>query len=388
MRSSVFMCYPDCSISPIALSNYILMADFAMCTNHECPNTTSTFAIPVLAGIACLLSLPPIFIHVKAGNFAATVLVASTAVANLFNFINAIIWPTDNPHPRYYGQGLCDVETKIYVGLTALPVAAVACIFRQLAIILDTERATPRPSRGQIRRRRIIEGTLCILVPTYLMAIHYVVQSERYYIYGVAGCSASFHRSWPSYVLVLIWPVILCIVGSTYALVAAYRLVRYRRQFSRVISSSSTTSRSNFVRLFALSGLLIAVYLPLTVFTFQQNLDRPLLRYSWAAVHGSDWSSLILFVQQHGQVRFDRVVQIGTGYLVFCFFGFGRDAMALYKEWVTKAGIYQVLQAFGGRNVERARAGSASTPVLTGNNAKASPDKRRLSDMQFSIDAR
>ena len=294
-------------------------------------------AVPLLAGLACLLCLLPLIVQLNTRNFAAAVLVASVLILNVLNCINAIIWPTRMVMETWSGWGLCDVEIKLYIGCSAAIVGAVACIFRYLAAILDTDRALPQASTRQVRRRRYTEVILCLGIPTYLMSVHYIVQPERYNLYELAGCVPNFDNSWPTYVLILMWPVLLSTVATIYCGLAAYRLIRYRYQFRMILSeSSSGMSRSRFIRLFSFNALLILAYFPLSIFTFKQNLYLHKHPYSWKLVHPPGWSSAIKVFSTGGHLNDDRAIQIATGYVVFVFFGLGRDARVMYSTVLSR----------------------------------------------------
>lgn len=261
----------------------------------------------------------------------------SFIVPNVFNFINPLIWPTEFPEGWWNGTGLCDIEVKLQLAFSTANVGAVACIFRQLAIILDTNRTTLTPSSAQRLRKRIFEFGFCVGAPTYLMLAHYFVQTSRYYIYSVEGCRPAFDDSWVSVALIFVWPLILCIAATSYGGLATYRLIKYRRQFAVIFTAStSSMTKSLFIRLFTLSTSLILIYLPLTIFTFQQNVSFPRHPYSWKLVHPSNWSDLIEMVAGQVDGGFDRWVQIGTALLVFPFFGLGQDAKALYRSWLLR----------------------------------------------------
>ena len=137
-------------------------------------------------------------------------------IDNIFNFINALIWPTDDISSWWSGVGLCDVETKIQVGSYVGVVGALACIFRGLAIALDTDRAVLIPSKAQRTRKLVLELALCAGFPLYMMITHYIVQPHRFMIFAIAGCTSSYDTSWPSTALHFIWPPIICLVDVYY----------------------------------------------------------------------------------------------------------------------------------------------------------------------------
>lgn len=331
------------------------------------PRYPSSIAVPILASLSCLCCIPPLLIHARARNFATTVLVLGIIIPNLFNLVNSLLWPTDDTGAWWNGVGLCDVETKLYIGFATATVGAVACIFRQLAIILNTDETTLAPSRAQRRRRLALEIVLCIVVPVYLMLAHYLVQPARYYIFTITGCVPSFDKSWQSVVLVFMWPIVICSIAVTYSIVSIWRLIKYRREFSRILSSSqSTVSRSRFVRLFALATTLVIVFAPVAMYTFVQNASFHHSRYSWARIHGPGWSDKVILVPTYGAVSFDRWVQIGSGFVLFLFQGFGRDASAMYRGWLLRLGLARVFPSLQDPRITRdtGRRSSGRSPLV------------------------
>lgn len=133
---------------------------------------------------------------------------------NLCNFINAIIWPTDDVYNWSTGFVLCDIEVKLLLAATFGIPGSLACIMRILARVLNTERTTLVPTRKQRCTESIITAVLCFGGPVYAVAIHYVVQPSRYYIMAITGCTVSLDRSWPTMALVVIWPVVLLLAAA------------------------------------------------------------------------------------------------------------------------------------------------------------------------------
>lgn len=116
-----------------------------------------------------------------------------------------------------------------------------------------------------------------------------------------------------------------------------FRLRRYRREFSSILSAShSNLTESRFLRVFLLSFLLVLILLPLQFYELYLNTANPLLPYSWDLVHNrSSWMDIIM-VPQHGVVPLDRWMTIILGLLVFVFFGLGSDATKMYRKWWLK----------------------------------------------------
>lgn len=114
---------------------------------------------------------------------------------------------------------------------------------------------------------------------------------------------------------------------------------KYRKEFASILNSSdSNLTKSRFKRLFFMSFIIIVVVLPVQIYVLYQNVSFPFSPYSWKTIHGPSWFDVIL-VPTGGAVYSDRWVHIGTGLAVFVFFGFGRDAIKMYRSWLIQAGF-------------------------------------------------
>ena len=299
--------------------------------------------LPLLSIIACFLCIPILAIHLKSHNLAVSVLISCIILENLINFINPLIWPTDNLNIWWLGYGLCDVEVKLQLAASMAYITAVVCIYRQLASILNTDRVVLAASPAHRRRRIAFEVALCFGFPIYIMIAHYLVQPSRYFIYALSGCVPSIDNSWVSVPILLIWPVIMWIVAAVYCALIIYRLIKYRREFSSILSlSQSRLNKSRFTRLFAMATTLIALFLPLALSLFIANVHFNRMAqpfnsqsYSWRRIHGYGWDA-VNRVRSYGRVNLDRWIAVVTGYVVFVSFGFGQDAHVIYRNWMTK----------------------------------------------------
>ncbi|EXJ93124.1 hypothetical protein A1O3_01681 [Capronia epimyces CBS 606.96] len=290
--------------------------------------------IPAVALLACLVSIPPLLVHFKARNFAATVLILGVTILNVQNFANAIIWASQDRYSWWNGKILCDIEVKLYIGIAVAADGAVASIFRQTAMILDTDRMTVAPSPQQRRSRLAVEILLCIMLPVLVMAAHYLVQNDRYWLTTSAGCTPAFDTCWPTLLLIFLWPVLVCLMGSIYCALSVIRLWRHRKEMSSVLSSTPGVTSSRFLRLFALGFTLLLGYCPLAILAFAENVSIPRHRYSWAFIHPPDWAERIILVPSTERLTFDRWAQIATGFLFFLFFGLGKEATQIYHSWL------------------------------------------------------
>ncbi|KAI9862909.1 MAG: a-factor receptor [Trichoglossum hirsutum] len=248
--------------------------------------------------------------------------------------MNSLIWPTGDVSNWWDGAVLCDIQAKLFWATYSGDAGALAAIMRNLARVMDVNRGALVPTRAQRKREVIIDVSFCFAYPIFHIATHYIVQTNRYYIFQIVGCTPSWDWSWPTIVLIHIWPSIFCIIGSYYTILVVARLYKYRRQFNVILNSSASKyTKSRFLRLFILSLILLVVYLPMTSFIIFENMNHPMVEYSWSAVHGPDWWTIYM-VPTGGVVRFDRWITIISGLANFIFFGLGKDALEMYRCWL------------------------------------------------------
>ncbi|PNS15377.1 Pheromone a factor receptor [Sphaceloma murrayae] len=291
-----------------------------------------------VAGMAILLSIPSLVWHSKHRNFAPAYLIACILIMNIFNFVNPIIWPNDRFDEWFNGVGLCDIHSKIIVAnSTSLP-AATLCILKKLADVMETNKINLAPSKAQRTRRAAIEGFLCIGIPVLTMILHFIVQASRYAIIGVSGCIPVLSNTWLSVVFIIMPPTLLALVNVYFAVLIMVRLRVYRSRFDTLLSASSTT-KSRFLRLFLLSLTFVVIVFPIQVFLTFKNWPRNPQPYSWESTHNYRQWRNIGYLPSLGQVLVDRWVQVGCGYLVFIFFGLGKEAKDMYKSWALTVGL-------------------------------------------------
>ncbi|KMU84825.1 pheromone B alpha 3 receptor [Coccidioides immitis H538.4] len=247
-------------------------------------------ALSVFAFLSILVCFPPLLWHSRNKNFPAVCLTVWLIVQNIFNFINPLVWPTDDIPSWWDGRGYCDIQAKLITGAGVGIAGPLACIFRSLAKVLDTEHATIMPSKGEKRRALAFDISFCVIIPAFVMAIHYIVQERRYFIYAIVGCMPSYISSWPSIVVNHMWAPLVLTVAVVYAVIVVYRLIRYKREFNYIISVSSSTNKSRFMRLFILSMVLLLGSYPVQIYVLFFNITGfgPLLPFSWLKCTGQN----------------------------------------------------------------------------------------------------
>lgn len=204
------------------------------------PVYPSAIAVPILAALALVLDVPPLVWHINRRNLAAASLVFWIMLSNVMNFTNSLIWRTDDISAWWSGAGLCDVEVKLQIASSFGFVGSQVAIMRNLAKVLNTKSTVLSPSRSERRRETALGLMLCFGGPIYAMAIHYIVQPSRYYVFTISGCTVSYDSSWPKLVLILIWPPIMGIVVVYYS--GKYRRPDYQcvwTDFNKCWSSSA-----------------------------------------------------------------------------------------------------------------------------------------------------
>lgn len=100
--------------------------------------------------------------------------------------------------------------------------------------------------------------------------------------------------------------------------------------------------------------------IPVEAYIIAVNAQQPLNSFSWSATHNAETWRKIVYIASHGHILYDRWLPLGFGILVFIFFGFGKDAVSMYKSCLTAMGLGKCIARMevGGAKVARAAASS------------------------------
>ncbi|KAF2755954.1 STE3-domain-containing protein [Pseudovirgaria hyperparasitica] len=292
-----------------------------------------------LAAIVVVVDIPPLIWHFKNRNIALFSLLLWLIILNLVTVTNALIWPTDDTSTWWDGQGLCDIQVRLLLAADYALSGSLVCIMQGLAKVMDTDRAVINQSRHDRIKKTTLDLTLCFGLPAALSILHLAIdQPARYVILTVSGCTVPISYNWVTLVLIWLVPVLITSVASFYALTVMYRMYRYRRQFSALLERSRTT-KARFIRLFAMTQVLLTITLPLQLYSLSANLAMVQLEpYSWSVIH-DHWSSTIILVPMDGVIDPTIWVRVVAGLLAFLFFGTGAEAITRYRGWLILLGL-------------------------------------------------
>jgi pheromone a factor receptor len=183
----------------------------------DAPLHLQAILLPILGFPSWILCLPPLVWHFYQGNIAAGSLIAWITLANLFNAINALIWPRDNLLDWWNGDVWCDIHVRVQAGIVLGLATSTAMIVRKLAKVMDTRNITVSSSRSSRLKEKIWEVVWCWVVPLVFIILYYIVQPVRYMLLGITGCLAAYDTSWPSIVLSFMWVPIAMSFASYWA---------------------------------------------------------------------------------------------------------------------------------------------------------------------------
>jgi len=222
-------------------------------SNISGPYRTGANAIvlPVFAIFALLINLVPFRLLYRVKNLAGCTLIITVAISNLISVINSLLWPNDDFESWYNGVGLCDIEVQIKYPLYTLIATSLCSITRSLARALDTDNATLHESKGMKRRRLMFDVLFCFTVPFFQLTLHYIPSDARFGIYPVYGCLTFFDASWPTIVIMYMWPPIFSVLNCYYA--GMFCPSRALHSLTTIQYSSSTASANTAILSPALS---------------------------------------------------------------------------------------------------------------------------------------
>jgi pheromone a factor receptor len=171
------------------------------------------------------------------------------------------------------------------------------------------------------------------------------------------------------------------------AVAAIYRLRKYRSQFNRIISnssSSSTLTASRFFRLFFMSVTIILFYAPVNIYFFYENVNITWFSYDWDIIHDPEHWNTIVYLPALGYRTFDRYCDIFMSFFVFVFFGLGGDAVDVYRKWMLKVGLGRVFPSLK-HELKPNRSGSWTSKFSVISRAKSYFDKNQSTNSHTGL---
>lgn len=168
-------------------------------------------------GLSIILGCIPLIWHFRMKNIPAVCLTIWILVQNICYLPNSFIWSDGNFRGTFDSGIYCDIQIKLLAAASAGQMSAVTALARNLANIMDESRRVVTKTAAMIRRRNTVDLIICLSIPVYMMAAHYIFQPNRYAIASVMGCMPEVDRSWPSIPLLFVWPPIASLLAAYYA---------------------------------------------------------------------------------------------------------------------------------------------------------------------------
>lgn len=92
------------------------------------------------------------------------------------------------------------------------------------------------------------------------------------------------------------------------------------------------------MRLFVISTFMVSVNFPIVLYIFYHNLQYPMVPYSWKLVHSTFGWDYVPYIKGTS-IQFDHWIPVLAGIVCFIFFGTGREASQICKEWFEFFGL-------------------------------------------------
>jgi hypothetical protein len=182
---------------------------------NDTVNRANAIIMPIFIAIAMAVVYLPARDFYAKRNFAACSMTASVTLLNLYQFLNAIIWNSDDTTDWFSGAGLCDIEVNSRYMLSTALMTSIFCFVKNLAGVFDT--GGLYLTSGMKRKRLIIDVLICWLLPFLQVALHYLVSVGRFSIFPIFGCYDELDGSWPYVVGYLMWFPIFIFLTLAYS---------------------------------------------------------------------------------------------------------------------------------------------------------------------------
>lgn len=172
------------------------------------------------------------------------------------------------------------------------------------------------------------------------------------------------------------------------------RLHRYRRNFTSLLAHSNT-NRSRFVRLFGICLVWLCISVPLQIYVVSQQAAVKHLQFDWNLVHDPEAWRTIEKAASGGRIPYPQYIWLGSAFMVFVFFGFGRDATRMYAKGLRGLGLGRCLPFLNNHHTPPGRTAShagtmnsvsSKARLLFGRKSSTSPSQSVQSVKSWATD--
>ncbi|KAN0084133.1 GPCR fungal pheromone mating factor [Tylopilus felleus] len=291
----------------------------------------------VCISLGTLLVVIPLPRALASGNVGTIMLIVWTGLASLVQLTNAICW---NGNVENSAPSWCDFSGCFLVVADLALVACAVSINRRLYMIVTLD-----PRREKKVFDMIVDILLCLMMPCASVALQYVVQQYRYYIFEDIGCFSGIGHVVLAFPLVWMLPLLVGVVSAVYALLTlrAYLRMNHRPTPGEAGMSSAWSRRLMAIGVISTMYGLIPTAISIALLATE---SRATPWPGWKALHSTnnvvvyvpkrDWQSSSI---QVAGVELRRWTTVTLDFVVFVLLGLTTDVKKMY--WAPFRGVIE-----------------------------------------------
>lgn len=290
-----------------------------------------------LSFIAFVLLIPVFLWHCHSRNIPAIFLIFWLCYDTLTAFINACIWGREDFDNVWDGKVYCDITLKLEAASSNGKICAISALALNLFLVLRAK--NPLLMRNTSTRRIILDLSMCLITPMFIMCVNYVIQASRFVIVRYRGCTMTYAPSPLTLVLFSMWNIIWSFVAVCCAVLTLVTYFRSRKDVRDILRcTNSGLNIRKFARLLIFSLLIIIVLVPISVYYFVSDATVFTEKFQWSKYHNQYWGT-ILYADLGMSIVYDKWADIALSIVTFFLFGLGTDALEVYKNFYYNVGL-------------------------------------------------
>ena len=335
----------------------------------------------ILCPLAMLLTIVPLRMLWKNGEFPAVVFVLCTNIMALFVFVNAALWHNQDFDSWWLGYGWCDLQAYVGYSLTTAYSACVCAIMQRLSSQLGLTRVSSLSPRER-RKQLIVQAAIIFPVPVLQAVITIFVQGIRYAIIPGGGCTVQYNATALVLVFFVLPPTIFTIIACFHTCTSFFffllpflasfscflsllccshqltRPVQVYRKFREVdVDCRAALAGTNTVaflrrqrarrKLYFMVMCILIPYTPLTITFCAVNIiggwpwNYPADFYSNHFGGPNPWNTIIVFAYSDVSFMTNNLgwIPVVSLFIAFVFFGTSKEAINVHRQYMLALGL-------------------------------------------------
>ncbi|GME71618.1 unnamed protein product [[Candida] boidinii] len=292
-------------------------------------------ALISIQSISIAVNTPSLIFHIRSKNVPAIMLIVCIEIMLIKYLVDTIIWGGSDYKTVWDGKVWCDIMVRLQIGAPFGCLCSLFAMLLNLYIILRADKLTLKWFNHK-KIKLAIELLICLFFPILIMGISYFAQVMRYSIFKCSGCQFPSTLDSVSVLVFTAWLLVWSALCLIMAALTLFEFFKKRKDTKDIVHCNSGLSMSKFVRLLIFCFSILFIMVPFVIYSAVNLLAGVSPQFYNPSYHTKIFWNVVIRYPYDYKVDIERYKYIISAFFSFFLFGFGSDAIDMYKSGLNK----------------------------------------------------